>query len=66
MPRSSLLSVARALQEALASVGHPYSRRSVERHLVGFAATGLVEGDGEVPQGWRLTQVGKDFLGVQS
>lgn len=54
------------LQDALASVGHPYSRRSIERHLVGFAATGLVEGDGEAPQGWRLTQVGKEFLGVQS
>lgn len=56
----------RELQDALTSAGHPYSRRSVERYLIGFAATGLVEGDGEMPQGWRLTKVGKEFLGVQS
>ena len=57
---------ARALQEALESVGYPYSLRAVQRHLNGFAEINLIDCDGEMPQGWRLTQVGKEFLGVQS
>lgn len=54
------------LRSALKDIGHAYSLRAVQRHLNGFAETGLIEGDGEIPQGWRLTQSGKEFLGVQS
>jgi len=56
----------RALQEALESVGYPYSLRAIQRHLNEFALINIIESDGEHPQGWRLTQTGKEFLGVQS
>lgn len=54
------------LRDAMAAAGHPYCRRSVERYLNSFAASGLVLGDGEMPQGWALTEAGKEFLGVRS
>lgn len=38
--------------------------RSAQRFLVQFEIAGLVEGDGNTPQGWRLTAEGKDLLGL--
>lgn len=54
------------LQDALVHIGHPYHLRTIQRHLKDYAVVGLIEGDGEMPQGWRLTQSGKELLGVQS
>lgn len=54
------------LRSALEYIGHPYHIRSIQRHLKGFAAVGIVQGDSETPQGWQLTQSGKELLGVQS
>jgi hypothetical protein len=54
------------LRDSLTKSGNQYTLRSVQRYLNGFALMGLVKGDGELPQGWRLTDAGKELLGVQS
>ena len=38
--------------------------RNVQRILKSFEVSGMVEGDKEVPQGWRLTAAGCEFLGL--
>lgn len=52
------------LQSVLKHIGHSYHIRSIQRYLNDFANVGLVVGDGELPQGWRLTTTGKELLGV--
>lgn len=38
--------------------------RNVQRILKSFEVSGMVEGDKKVPQGWRLTAAGCEFLGL--
>lgn len=38
--------------------------RNTQRLLVQFELAGLVVGDRRTPQGWRLTDDGKQFLGL--
>jgi hypothetical protein len=54
------------LRDALSYIGYQYHTRTIQRHLKDYAVVGLIEGDKEMPKGWRLTQSGKELLGVQS
>lgn len=54
------------LRDALAHIGYQYHTRTIQRHLKDYAVVGLIQGDKEVPQGWRLTQSGRELLGVQA
>lgn len=38
--------------------------RNVQRVLKSFESAGMVEGDQEMPQGWRLSAAGREFLGL--
>lgn len=43
---------------------HGTSTRNIQRILVEMKNTGVIAGDGEFPQGWRLTAAGCEFLGL--